>query len=99
MEPMQQPDVFTTCPTCHARINVTAALHTFLTTIADETLPEQFYLSLHCGHCNRDTVALFLQPEEILGRVCKLEPEHDRGDSQHGKIVFSPLLIARSNAP
>ncbi len=66
MEPMQQPDVFTTCPTCHARINVTAALHTFLTTIADETLPEQFYLSLQCDHCNMDTVALFLQPEEIL---------------------------------
>jgi hypothetical protein len=34
----------------------------------------------------------------LLGCVCKLQPEYDRGQVQHRQIVSSPFLIARGNA-
>jgi hypothetical protein len=34
-----------------------------------------------------------------LGRVCKLQPEHNRCDEQHRMIVLGSLFIAGGNAP
>ncbi len=68
---IQQADIFTLCPQCKGRINVTASLQQFLARINDDTLPEQLYTSLTCEHCGKDTVALFLQPEATVDNHTK----------------------------
>lgn len=34
-----------------------------------------------------------------LGRVCKLQPEQNRGDREHGEVVLGAFLIARGDPP
>jgi hypothetical protein len=67
---MKPATIFTTCPDCKGRINITTALHTLQddlqADIGEETLPEQLYTTLWCDQCSKGTVALFLQPEKTV---------------------------------
>ncbi len=64
-------DIMTTCPTCGAPINVTSHLRQIRDREEDKMLPSSLYVSLWCTQCAKETVALFLQPEDTVDNRTK----------------------------
>jgi hypothetical protein len=71
VQPMNQPAIYTTCPDCKGRINITKTLQTLQKDIGEEPLPAQLYTTMWCDQCDKGTVALFLQPEKTVDNHTK----------------------------